>query len=132
MSEQNVEIVRTLYDAFGRRDGALPFEHYTDDIEWDLSRGMEGVGGVHRGHAGVRASFRDLLTAFSDIEFEIEEITTAGERVLATIRERYRGRESEAQVDRRHYAVFTFRDSKVSRMCVYLDRGEALEDMGLR
>lgn len=127
---RNIEIVRKVYVAFGRGDNLLPFEHYADDIEWDLSRGMEGVGGVHRGHEGVRNSFRDLLTAFSVIEFEVEEIVETGDRVLATVHERYLGRTSDVDVDRRHYAVFTFRDGKILKMCVYLDRSEALAAAG--
>jgi ketosteroid isomerase-like protein len=133
MSQENVEIVRQVYDAFERRDTQLPFDMYAADIEWDLSvAGMLGPGGVYHGHEEVRESFRDLLTAFSFIDFEVEEITEAGDRVLATIHERHVGRASGVEVDRRHYAVWTLRHGKVTRMCVYLDRADALEAVGLQ
>ena len=36
------------------------------------------------------------------------------------------------EVDRRHYTVWTIRDGKITRMCAYLDRADALEAVGLR
>ena len=37
MSEENVEIVRGIYDAVARRDGVTPYEVYAEDIVWDFS-----------------------------------------------------------------------------------------------
>jgi ketosteroid isomerase-like protein len=133
MSQENVEVVASVYEAFARRDNLLPFEVYAPDIEFDVSRGLvEGVGSVYRGHDGVRKFINDLLAAFSVIDFTVEEITEVGDRVVATVHERYLGRRSGVEVDRSHYTVWTIRDGKVTRMCVYLDRAEALEAAGLR
>ena len=132
MSQENVEIVRRAYEAFARRDDAGAFDLYAADIEWDLSRaGAYGIGGVYHGHDGVRQSFRELLAAFSVIDFAVEGIIEAGDHVVATIHERYLGRKSAVDVDRRHYAVWTLRDGKITRMCAYLERAEALEAAGL-
>jgi hypothetical protein len=38
MSEENVEIVRGLYDAFAEGDNESPFEVYDAEIKWDVSR----------------------------------------------------------------------------------------------
>jgi ketosteroid isomerase-like protein len=115
MSRENVEIVASVYEAFGRRDNASPFDVYAADINWDVSRGFPGVGGsVYRGHKGVREFLRDLLAAFSVVEFAVEEITGAGDRVLATVREQYLGRASGVEVDRHHYTAWTLRGGKVT------------------
>jgi ketosteroid isomerase-like protein len=57
MSEENLEIVRELFDAFDRRDHEAAFEYYDADIEWDASRAADGgasdVAGVYH---GTRAS----------------------------------------------------------------------------
>lgn len=133
MMRENVEIVRQAYEAFARRDATGAFELYAADIEWDLSRGgAYGVGSVYRGHEGVRESFRDLLAAFSVMDFTVEDLTEAGDHVVATIHERYLGRTSAVEVDRRHYAAWTLQGGKITRMCVYLDRAEALEAAALR
>ena len=128
MTPQDVELVAGVYDAFARRDNAAPFEVYATDIEWDTSRGFhEGSGSVFHGHEGVRQSIRSMLAAFSVIEFTVEKIADMGGRVLATVHERYVGRTSGAEVDRRHYTVWTIQDGKITRMCAFLDRSEALE-----
>ena len=38
MSQENVEIVRTLFDSFARRDHEPAFDYYDAEIEWDASR----------------------------------------------------------------------------------------------
>ena len=43
MSQENVEIVRGIYDAVARRDGVTPFEAYAEDIVWDLSNSRRSV-----------------------------------------------------------------------------------------
>ena len=92
---------------------------------------MLGPAAVYRGHEGVREGFRDLLTAFSSIDFEIEGIADADDHVLVDIHERYTGRESGVEVDRRHYALWTLKDRRVTRMRIYRERAEALEAVGL-
>jgi len=58
MSEENVEIVRTLFDMFARRDHEAAFDFYDAEIEWDASRGRDwgdvDTAGVYHGHDGGR------------------------------------------------------------------------------
>jgi ketosteroid isomerase-like protein len=128
MTRRNVELVASIYEAFARRDNASPFDVYATDIEWDQSRAFtEGRTSVYRGHDGIRESFRSLLSAFSTIEFKVEDITEVGGRVVASVHEHYVGRASGVEVDRRHYTVWTIQAGKVTRMRAFLDRDEALE-----
>jgi ketosteroid isomerase-like protein len=130
MSQENVEIVRGIYDAFARRDRLTPFEFYAADIEWDLTAiHLEAV--VNHGHDGVRSSFREVLAEFREFEFQPLEFTPIANHVLVTVQEHGVGRESGVVVDRREYAVWTLRDGMVIRMRAYLDRSEALEAVGL-
>jgi ketosteroid isomerase-like protein len=134
MSQENVEIVRGIYDAFARRDNVTPFEVYAEDIVWDYSnaqRSRLGPKPVYHGHEGVREAWRDGLSAFSEFNFEVEELTDAGDQVLAVIRERDVGRASGAPVEASHSAVWTLADSKITRLQVFDDRQPALEAAGL-
>src|SRR5207237_6066955 len=106
MSQENVEIVRRIYDAVARRDIVTPFEVYTEDIVWDVSNwrvvGM-GMKPVYRGHEGVRECWREILSVFGEVDFEVEELIDAGDdRVLAVIREREIGRASGVPVRAPH------------------------------
>ena len=85
ISEQNVEIVQRIYDAVARRDIVTPFEVYAEDIVWDVSNwrvvGM-GMKPVYQGHEGVREIWREILSVFGEIDFEVEKLIDAGDQVL--------------------------------------------------
>jgi ketosteroid isomerase-like protein len=134
MSREVVEIVRRIYDAVARGDNVAPFELYAPDIEWDVRTSppaLLGLEPVYHGHEGVRRFWRDWLSAFERLDFELEELIDAGDRVLAVIHQRAVGRLSHIAFDDRVFAVWTLRDGKVARMRAYLDRDEALEAAGL-
>ena len=134
MSQENVEIVRRVYDAAARRDDIAPFEVYAEDIVWDLShtrRAALNPKTVYHGHEGVRENWRDALSVFGAVDFDVEELIDAGDRVLAVIREREVGRASGAPVETTHLAVWTLAEGKVTKLQVFDDRHQALEAAGL-
>ena len=135
MSQENVEIVSRIYDAVARRDVATPFAFYADDIVWDLSNWRPAEldpRPVYTGHEGVREAWRDRLSAWGEVDFEVEELMEAGDRVVAVIRDRQVGRSSGVPIEASHAAVWTLVDGKVTRLQVFDDRRQALEAVGLQ
>jgi ketosteroid isomerase-like protein len=50
MSQENVEVVRSMYKTFAQRDGVTPFKHYAPDIEWEhRDAGLVGSSPVYHG-----------------------------------------------------------------------------------
>jgi len=133
VSAENVEIVRSLYEAFAQHDAVTPYKYYAPDIEWDNSGGVEPVGGstVYHGHDGVHAFFHDVLQAFREFEFRPLELTPIGGHVLVSVHEHAVGRTSGAVVERRHYALWTLHNGMVTRVRVYLNHAEAAKAVGL-
>ena len=89
MTQEDVEVVRGIHDAVARRDDVAPFEVYAEDIVWDLSNSARAAlysQPVYRGHEGVRQSWRESLSAFGVVDFEVEKLLDAGEVVVANIR----------------------------------------------
>src|SRR4051794_25198979 len=89
VSQENVETVRMLLDAFARRDHEMAFDYYAEDIEWDATGtpfDIPDLAGMYRGHDGVRKYWRRWLTAWRDIRFEVEDVVGAGDDVVALIR----------------------------------------------
>jgi len=128
-------VVRGIYDAAARRDDVIPFEVYAEDIIWDISnsrRALLAMKPVYRGHDGVRQYWRENISVFGEVDFEIEELIDAGDQVLAVIREREVGRASGVPVEATHLAVYTLSGGKVIQMQVFDDRQQALEAAGLR
>jgi ketosteroid isomerase-like protein len=134
MSQENVDLVRGLYEAFARGDAVTPFEVYSEDMVWDVSnarRGWLGSKPVYQGHEGVRQFWRDGLSAFGAVDLNVEELVDGGDQVMAVIRERDVGRASGVPVETRHFAVWTVAGSKVVQLQIFDDRQQALEAVGL-
>jgi len=135
MSRENVDLVRRIYDAVARRDDVTPFELYAEDIVWDLSNTRRAallMRPVYHGHEGVREGWRETVAAFGEVDFDVEELTDAGPRVLARIREHEVGRASGVPVEATHFAVWTLAGGKVTRLQVFDDREQAFAAAGLR
>jgi ketosteroid isomerase-like protein len=135
MSEENVELVRDLLEAFRERDHERAFEFYHPDIEWDASATpIAGGTGQYRGHEGVRAYWRQWLSAWSDLEFEVQDVREGeGDEVVALIEnQRQWGRRSGIATEVPSYGlVFTIRDGVVVRWRAFMDQKSALDAAGL-
>src|SRR4051812_9974678 len=133
MSQENVEIVRGIYDAVARRDDVTPFEVYAEDIVGEIDQRAAGLmpKQVYQGHEGVRQFWRDAVSIFGEIDFDVEELVDAGDQVVAVIRDRRVGRTSGVPVEATHLAVWTLADDKVIRLQTFDDRQQALEAAGL-
>jgi ketosteroid isomerase-like protein len=134
MSQENVEIVRGIYEAVARRDPVAAFEVYSESIVWDVSNSRRVTvmsNSVFHGYEGVREFWREGLSVFGEIDLDVEELIDADNRVVAVITEREVGRSSGAPVSATHAAVWTLTDSKVVRMQIFDDRAEALKAVGL-
>jgi ketosteroid isomerase-like protein len=144
MSEENLERVRQVFELFrtryssfeagiGKDDVAAAGEIFHPDFVLDATRApMTDLRGTYQGLAEVIDFWRRWLEAWETIDFE-DELTDAGDRVLATItRQTMKGKGSGVEVDFPHYwQVFTIRDGLVIRQALYLEEAEALEAAGL-
>jgi ketosteroid isomerase-like protein len=129
-----LELVRGVYEALAQNDAEGPFEVYSPEIEWDLSRWPEGgLRPVYRGHAGVRRFWHDWLGAWEEADASLEGLMDAGSDVVALVDFRGIARSPRQQLERASLAqVWTVADELVVRMCVYADRDEACAAVGLR
>jgi ketosteroid isomerase-like protein len=125
MSEENVELVRTIYERFraGDFDGALALHH--PDIEV-RDRPEAPDPQVYRGHEGVLRSLNASRATFQGLEIVPEEFIDAGDGVVVVFRFLGTGRESGVPVEERLAHVWTIRDGKAVRMTVHSGRDEAL------
>lgn len=135
MSQENVATVEMLLDRFRAGDHDV-FEHYDPEIEWDATRGadhVQDIAKLYRGHEGVRAYWREWLTAWEPMRTWDYEVRDGGESVVALISGQVnRGRHSGIEVEIPPYAlVFTLRDRKVIRWAFHSDQAEALRAVGL-
>jgi uncharacterized protein len=133
MSQENVEIVRSLFEAFGvHRDPEAGLPYVDPDVEFQsaIIGGAEGI--TYRGHDGVRRWMAESDAAFEELTLKPEEFRDLGDEVLLIGRLHARGRESGVEVDSPIAWLSTVRDGKVVRSRGFLRPQEALEAAGLR
>ena len=134
MSQENVEIVSAVFDAWneGSLETVLPF--VAEGIEWlEVEGRPESAGLEVRGKARVRSMLESLYETWQRYRLEPEEVQAVGDdRVVAVLREVARGRASGVDVESRWGYVITFRDGKLGRVEAYRNPDHALEAAGLR
>src|SRR5215203_2059225 len=132
MSQENVEVVRQMLQAFA--DGGLDAmaEFWDPDINWRAAEGaVDDVGEMH-GPVAVRRYIQDWIDTFDDFSVVAEELRdVADDRVLAIQRLNGRAKLSGTETDLRYAVVNTVRDGKVVRGREYLSLDQALEAVGL-
>ena len=130
MSQENVEMVRKIYEGWSRGDFSVGVGLLGPDFEWQQH--AEAVEpGSHRG-AAIGGALKSMFEIYEDYRVEPEEYMDAGDRVFVVARNRGTARGSGMEVDQRFAFVWTVRDGKLARLEVYTDRAEALEAAGLR
>jgi uncharacterized protein len=115
MSEQqNLDVVRSIYSAFGRGDVEGVLAQLDPEVSW-LTPGAPDLptAGLRKGIPAVREFFGLLVSAFDIADFQPRDFLTSGDKVvvLGTSREGPKG--SGRLVDFRWVHVFTFRSGKI-------------------
>jgi ketosteroid isomerase-like protein len=120
-----VELVRGIIDALNRGDvdGMLARMH--PDFEW---RPLESspVARSYRGREQVRRYVEDWLNTFDSLRLDLQDPTEVGDRVLAVIHGRGRGRASGVELETRFCQVWTLRRGTAVRMEEYATREQGL------
>jgi ketosteroid isomerase-like protein len=137
MSQENVEtanvsLVEAYYPALNERDVERVLALFDPDAEYRPFNVSIVEGGSYWGHDGIRKFFDDAAETWEYLRAEPQAYRAAGETVVVIGHLGARGRRSGIDVDSPAAWVWTIRNSKALRMCVYLDPAEALEAAGLR
>jgi uncharacterized protein len=130
MSQENVEIVRRVFDAFNKRDTPAFLELLDPDVEWvPILAVLEGR--VYRGHEEVRGWIKELATDWEFFEVEYEELRDVGGRVMVCGHWHARGRASGVELENPGTYLYEIKDGKVVSMRTFTDRDAALKAAGL-
>ena len=80
MSQQDVETIKTAYEAFGQGDLQGAAKEFTDDVEWWSSPEVP-EGGTVNGKDAVVESWSNIPNYFSEFAAEPREFVDAGDKV---------------------------------------------------
>src|SRR5262245_7409683 len=132
MSQENVEVVRQVFEARNQGDWETVRAYAAPDIEFDLSRLAGDWTGVYRGVEAIGQLVEETSDAWSDIRWEAEEFIDAGDAVVVRVRFFAVGRATGIETVSRGGQVYWLADGKVVRYVQYPDPADALEAAGRR
>jgi ketosteroid isomerase-like protein len=128
MSEENVEIVRRIFDRWNAGEREIDPQAIHHDVV--LHSGMTNA--TYHGHDGVRRYFAEIDDQFEDWHLSIDEFRDAPEeRLLALGAVHLRGRGGGVEFDQPVAWLFTFTGDQVTEVRAIPDRAQALEAAGL-
>jgi ketosteroid isomerase-like protein len=131
MSQENVEIVRRIYDAFNREDWDAAFRNIHPDFEVTFVAGPRA--GTHRGREALQAAVADLRAGFESWIVEPIESFESGDQVVVVVDNRLRPKGGTAgEFAYRNGFVFTVRNGAALSVVGYPTPEHALEAAGLR
>ena len=114
---ENIQTIKSVYEAFGRGDVEAILATVTDDVDWATESTSDGAPwyGVRTGTAGVASFFEDFGKTMEVEHFEPLAFAADGDDVMTVVRFVARSRETgrTASMDLHHW--FHFRSGKIAR-----------------
>jgi len=131
MSEENVEIVRQVYDWVNERRWNRMAELLDSDVAQYGTVGGLDEGTVVRGVSEIRQMYEREAEAWDRQRIQPERLIDAGDRVVVFQREYQRGRTSGLELVVETAAVVDLRNGRIVRIQGYMNRAAALRAAGL-
>jgi ketosteroid isomerase-like protein len=130
MSQENVALVRRIYEAWERRDMDAVLSFIGDDFEFDISRHpIPDFPNVGRGVEHMSRFFGTYVSGFSDYRVEVINVIEAEDMVVAALHDT--ASLGRGVVERDFAHVWTFRDGAPMRLQAFTTTEEALQAAGL-
>jgi ketosteroid isomerase-like protein len=131
MLRENVEVVRAIYGAFGRRDR----EALVADLDPSIrvyDRPVHPDAAVYEGREGFLRFSETDWEAFEDVVYEPQDFLVNGPYVVVPIKQRARGKSSALGIEEGIVNVWKLRRGKCVELRIFSTVEEALEAVGLR
>ena len=119
--QENVQIVKDTFAAFGRGDMQGVLALLAEDIEWIIPGEGLPVTGTYRGRAGVAGLFQKVSEMLEISFLETREFLAQGDRVLVVCFSGGRVKGTNRTYEHHEVLAFTVRNGKVTNVREYID-----------
>ena len=128
--QQNVDLVRLGYDAFGRGDINGLLELLAEDIEWTSPGPPElPTAGTRRGRQQVAEFFQAVDQVFEIQRFEPKSFVAQGDVVVVLGSDTASVKATGKVLTEEWAHAFTIRDGKIAAMREYLDTAAVVAEL---
>jgi ketosteroid isomerase-like protein len=131
VSQENLDLLRKVVEAWNQREPAVFLSYVTPDIEW-LPAGPAAVErAVYRGYDEVANGIAAAFETWDVFAFRESELRDLGDSVLWLGRVMMRGSASGVELDQEFAIHAVVRDGRFSCVHTFLSWKEGLETVGL-
>jgi ketosteroid isomerase-like protein len=131
MSEENIEVVRAMLDAFNRDDFDDVVAAFTEDcVLYEPPEMPDRLATGYRGHEGIR-EWADNLRGVAGVRFAARQLSGDGDVIVSEWEGRGRGQASDVPLQWTSFVVLRMRRGKIARGEAFFTLPEALEAAGL-
>jgi ketosteroid isomerase-like protein len=129
MTPGNADLVRPIYEEWGRGNWQPRFELYHPRMEWGWSDEFPGLAGVYEDHRSPNPRLRGWLSGWEHWRAEADEYLELGDHVVVLASYHGRGKGSGVEIHQEGAHVFELRDGKVVRLEIFANRTNAIESV---
>jgi uncharacterized protein len=130
MAPGNADLIRPIYEEWGRGNWRPRFDIYHPRMEWGWSDEFLELSGVYEDDRHPNPRLLAWLSEWEHWRAVANEFIEIGDYVVVLACYIGRGRGSGVEIRQEGAHVFKLRDSKVVRLEIFADRGKALESVG--
>jgi ketosteroid isomerase-like protein len=132
MSQQNIRVVRRIYQELARGNFGAVLEVLAADVEFETYMPDSAETVTVRGTDALGAFMREWFGQWERYRAVGDEFRSVGDdTVLVLGRQLGIGRESGVEVESPGFTVWTFRAGKVVKLSAHYDRQQALRAAGI-
>jgi uncharacterized protein len=130
MSQENVEVVRRIFDGWSTGDFGAGLADLDPDVVFVVRHPFpEAIETV--GPDGIRDYMARFLDNWETYAVEARDLRAAADTVVADAVQRGVGKASGIEIEQPFFMLFSFRGRKIVRIESILNRDEALKAAGL-
>src|SRR5918997_1163612 len=131
MARGNIDLIRPIYEEWGRGNWSPRFEVYDPEMEWGWSDEFPGLAGVHRDARSPNPRLHAWLSGWEHWRAEADDYLEVGDHVVVLATYRGTGKGSGVEIVQEGAHVFKLRDGKVVRLEIFASRERALASVAL-
>jgi uncharacterized protein len=129
MASRKADLIRPIYEEWGRGNWRPAFDVYDSHFEWGWSSEFPGLAGVYEDPQDPNPRLQAWLSEWQDWRAEADEYIELGDYVIVLTSYHGRGKLSGVEISQEGAHVFRLRDDKVVRLEIFASRQKAIESV---
>jgi ketosteroid isomerase-like protein len=129
MPAQKADLLRPIYEEWGRGNWRPAFDVYDAHMEWGWSSEFPDLAGVYEDHRDPNPRLQAWLNGWEHWRAVADEYLELGEYVVVLASYHGRGKVSGVEISQQGAHVFKLRDDKVVRLEIFASREKAIESV---